>query len=85
MLEFITNINNDVNSFIWGIPALVLLIGTGLLMTILTKVFQVSKIGHWWKETVGSMFHKDVIEHSKDKGSISPFQEANPLIRITSG
>jgi len=85
MLEFITNINNDVDSFIWGIPALVLLIGTGLLMTILTKVFQVSKIGHWWKETVGSMFHKDVIGHSKDKGSISPFQALCTALAATIG
>ncbi len=85
MLEFITNINNDVNSFIWGIPALVLLIGTGVLMTLLTKVFQVTKIGHWWKETVGSMFHKDVIEHSKDKGSISPFQALCTALAATIG
>ena len=85
MLEFITNINNDVNGFIWGIPALVLLIGTGLLMTILTKVFQVTKIGHWWKETVGSMFHKDVIGHSKEKGSISPFQALCTALAATIG
>ncbi len=85
MLETITNINNDVNSFIWGIPALVLLIGTGLLMTLLTKVFQVSKVGHWWKETVGSMFHKDVIGHSKEKGSISPFQALCTALAATIG
>ena len=85
MLETITNINNDVNGFIWGIPALVLLIGTGLLMTILTKIFQVTKAGHWWKETVGSMFHKDVIGHSKEKGSISPFQALCTALAATIG
>ena len=37
MVEFITNVNSAVNGFVWGVPMLVLLVGTGILMTILTK------------------------------------------------
>ena len=44
MVEFITNVNSAVNGFVWGVPMLVLLVGTGILMTILTKFFQLS---HW--------------------------------------
>ena len=36
MVELITNVNNAVNGFVWGVPMLVLLVGTGILMTVLT-------------------------------------------------
>ena len=51
MVELITEINSKVNDFVWGIPMLVLLVGTGILMTVLTKVFQISHIGYWMKHT----------------------------------
>ncbi len=85
MLEQITNANNAVNGVVWGLPGLILLIGTGLLMTLATKVFQVSHLRHWWKNTIGSMFHKDVIKHSKDKASISPFQALCTALAATVG
>ena len=85
MLEQITNVNHAVNGGVWGVPGLVLLIGTGLLMTLVTKVFQVSRLRHWWKNTIGSMFHKDVIKHTKDKASISPFQALCTALAATVG
>ena len=56
MVELIANVNNAINGFVWGVPMLVLLVGTGILMTILTKFFQLSHIGHWFKNTVGGIF-----------------------------
>ena len=56
MIEMITNINGKINGFVWGLPMLVLLVGTGILMTILTKVFQLSHFGYWMKHTLGSIF-----------------------------
>ena len=50
MVELIANVNNAINGFVWGVPMLVLLVGTGILMTILTKFFQLSHIGHWFKK-----------------------------------
>ena len=85
MLDKIAEINGSVNGVVWGIFGLALLIGTGVITTICTKVFQVSHIGHWWKETIGSMFKKDVISHSKEKGSISPFQALCTALAATIG
>ncbi|MBE6729366.1 MAG: alanine:cation symporter family protein [Ruminococcaceae bacterium] len=85
MLDKIAEINGAVNGVVWGIPGLVLLIGTGILMTLVTKVFQVSRLGHWWKKTIGSLFKKDVIGHSKEKGSISPFQALCTALAATVG
>ena len=59
IINKITEINDIVNSFIWGPWGLVLLIGTGILMTCCTKFFQIAHIGHWIKETIGSLFRKN--------------------------
>ncbi|MBR5295715.1 MAG: sodium:alanine symporter family protein, partial [Clostridia bacterium] len=85
MLETITNVNNAINGFVWGMVGLALLIGTGILMTFVTKWFQVGKIGHWWKETIGSMFTKRVMGHTKEKGTISPFQALCTALAATVG
>ncbi|MEE3405352.1 MAG: hypothetical protein VZR73_14845, partial [Acutalibacteraceae bacterium] len=49
-VEQITNINNAVNGFVWGLPMLILLVGTGILMTLLTKFFQITHIRHWFSK-----------------------------------
>ena len=56
LVDMITKVNSAVNSFVWGIPMLIMLVGTGILMTVLTKFFQLSHIGHWWKNTIGGIF-----------------------------
>ncbi len=77
--------NGVVNTFIWTTLGLALLIGTGVITTVITKVFQVSHIGLWWKNTIGSLFKKEVIGHTKDKGSISPFQALCTALAATIG
>ena len=84
-MELITQVNNSVNSFVWGMFGLILLIGTGILMTVLTGFFQVSRIKHWFKHTLGSLFSKKVIGHTKDKGTISPFQALCTALAATVG
>lgn len=85
MLDVITNVNNVVNNFVWGWPALILLTVVGVLMTILTKFFQISHIGHWMKMTIGAIFKdKDVLGHTRDK-SISQFQSLCTALAATVG
>ena len=81
----VTSVNDAVNSFVWGKVGLILLIGTGILLTVVTKVFQISHLRHWWKSTIGSLFHRDVIGHSKDARSISPFQALCTALAATVG
>ena len=83
--EKVAEINGSVNGVVWGTFGLALLIGTGILMTVVTKVFQVTHIGLWWKNTIGSLFSKSVIGHSKEKGSISPFQALCTALAATVG
>ncbi len=85
ILQAIENINGEINGVVWGAFGLLLLVGTGIIITVLTKFFQVSHIGLWFKHTLGSLFNKDVIKHSKEKGSISPFQALCTALAATVG
>lgn len=85
ILDKIAEINGEINGVVWGIFGLALLIGTGIIVTLCTKVFQISHLGLWWKNTIGSLFKKDVIKHRKEKGTISPFQALCTALAATVG
>ena len=85
ILSAIESVNSEINGVVWGAFGLILLVGTGVIITALTKFFQISHIGMWFKHTIGSLFKKDVIKHSKEKGSISPFQALCTALAATVG
>jgi len=85
ILSTIANVNSQINGVVWGAFGLLLLVGTGIIVTVLTKFFQVTHIGMWFKHTLGSLFNKEVIKHSKEKGSISPFQALCTALAATVG
>ena len=87
MIEFIETVNNAVNGFVWGIPMLILLVGTGILMTCLTKMFQLSHFGYWMRHTIGSIFtEKHITEHTeKGDASITQFQSLCTALAATIG
>ena len=87
LVDPITKVNGAVNNFVWGIPMLVLLVGTGSLMTVLTKFFQLSHIGHWWKNTIGGIFSdRHITKHTdKDDKAISQFQSLCTALAATIG
>ena len=85
MIQVITNVNDAINGVVWGWPALILLGCTGIIMTVMTKVFQVTHWGHWWKQTLGAIFKdKHVTGHTGDK-SISQFQSLCTALAATVG
>lgn len=81
MLEKIASINSVVNSFIWGVPAMICIIGVGILLTVRTRCIQVRKFGVSMKNTIGKIFDKT---QAKD-GSISPFQAVCTALAGTIG
>ena len=91
MMESIGNIvdrfQEIVNSFVWGIPMLVLLVGTGILMTILTRFFQLTHIRHWMKNTIGGILKdKKVTAHTgKHDKQITQFQSLCTALAATIG
>lgn len=87
VVQTVTEVNNSVNSFVWGLPMLIMLVGTGILMTILTKAFQVTRFRYWMKETIGGIFtNKHITAHTaKDDKSISQFQSLCTALAATIG
>ena len=85
ILDGVAKVNDVVNNFVWGAPALVLLAFVGILMTVLTKVFQLSHFKHWIRHTIGAVFmDKHVTSHTEDK-SISQFQSLCTALAATVG
>lgn len=78
-------INDKINGFVWVTLGLWILLGTGLLTTVLTRFFQVTHFGYWIKHTIGSIFHKHVSGHTNEKASISQFQALCTALAATVG
>ena len=81
MVEKIASINQVINGFIWGVPAMICIIGVGLLLSVRTKFIQIRKFGVAMKNTIGKIFDKT---QAKD-GSISPFQAVCTALAGTVG
>ena len=85
MIETITHINDTINGVVWGWPALILLGITGVIMTLLTKFFQVSHFAHWMRNTIGAIFRdRHITRHTQDR-SISQFQSLCTALAATVG
>lgn len=82
-LETVTDVNKAVNDFAWGWFAIALLLGTGLICSVITKFFQISFIKEWWGKTIGSVFHKHT--RKADEGSVSQFQALCTALAATIG
>ena len=81
MLEFITNLNQVVNQFIWGVPAMVCILGVGLYLSIRTGFLQIRKFRYAIHTTLGRMFKK---KEASD-GAITPFQAVCTALAGTVG
>lgn len=82
MINFISQINNHVNNFVWGPAMLILMLGTGLYFTIKTDFLQFKKFFRIFNETLLSIFKKD---QNNDDGSISPFQALTTALASSVG
>ena len=86
MLDMIAKVNSAINGVVWGIPMLILIIGTGIYMTIRTKFFQISHDCHVCSKTIGGVFQKGSgVTNSKEKASISQFQALCTALAATIG
>ena len=73
--EAIVNVNGAINDFVWGVPCLVLLIGTGLYYTIRLGFMQFRHPVFLFKETVVKAFKKQD-DANKAPGELTSFQAA---------
>ena len=81
MLSVIESVNNVVNNFIWGVPAMICIIGVGLLLSIRTGFLQIRKFPYAMKVTLGRMLKK----REASDGALTPFQAVCTALAATVG
>lgn len=81
MLQTIEAVNKVINNFIWGIPAIICIIGVGLYLSIRTKFIQIRKFPLAMKQTIGKVFDKKEASH----GTMTPFQAVCTALSATVG
>ena len=81
MIETITAVNQAVNQFIWGVPAMVCIICVGLLLSVRTGFLQIRKFPYAIKITIGRMFRKK----DASDGAMTPFQAVCTALAGTVG
>ncbi|MBE6948782.1 MAG: alanine:cation symporter family protein [Ruminococcaceae bacterium] len=79
--------NNWLNGIVWGWPMIILILGTGIIMTIRTKAMQVRKLGESINSTIVPTIKGLGKKHAEDKGakSISQFEAFATAISGTVG
>lgn len=76
-MEFITNLNSTINGIVWGPPMLILLVGTGVLLTFRLKALQFSNLIY---------AHKMIFKKNEDsEGDITNYQALTTAIAATIG
>ena len=81
MLHTIETINTAVNNFVWGVPAMVCILGVGLYLSIRTGFIQFRKLGYSMKMTIGKLF----TQNEAKEGAITPFQAVCTALASTVG
>ncbi len=80
MLDLLTRANAWLNGLVWGPPMLVLLMGTGLLLTIVTAAVQFRHLGTALGEVLGKLRRP-----ATGEGSVTPFQAVATALASTVG
>ena len=85
-IEAVTKINDWVNGVVWGWPMIIMILGTGILLTIRTRLLQVRKFGESMSSTIVPAV-KDMGKKKgkKDKNSVSQFEAFSAAISGTVG
>ncbi len=81
MIQTITEVNKTLNDLVWGVPAMALILGVGLYLTLGSGFLQLRKFGYAMRQTVGRIFsHGEAGE-----GAVTPFQAVCTALAATVG
>jgi len=79
IMDFLTILDD----FLWGPPMMILLVGTGIFLTIRVGFPQILHLGYAWKLIFKGAFKKDVAQ--RGEGEITPFQALSSTLAATVG
>ncbi len=85
-MDVIVSVNDAINSFVWGAPAIILIMGVGIYLTIRLMGIQFRQWGFMIHETYVKAFRKAEKEHGTDaEGEITSFQAAMASVSAVVG
>jgi len=80
MVDQIAAANSWLNGYVWGWPMIVLLLGTGILLTVLTGAVQFRYLWFALREVLGKITQKHT-----EPGNVTPFQAVATALASTVG
>lgn len=80
-MDKLMEINGIINGFVWGPPMLILLVGTGIYLSLRTNFFSLRKLGYILRNTLMKMFSKD----HEGEGEVTAFQAVATALAATVG
>jgi AGCS family alanine or glycine:cation symporter len=78
MTDALAQWNTWLNGYVWGPPMIVLLVGTGIVLTVLTGGIQFRRLGTVFIEVLGQ-------NRSRGAGTVTPFQAVATALASTVG
>ena len=80
-MDLFMEINDFINGLVWGPPMLILIVGTGIYLTIRTNFFSITKLGYTMKNTFSKIFSKEQV----GEGEVTAFQAVSTALAATVG
>lgn len=80
-MDWLINLNSTINGFVWGVPMMILIVGTGVYFSFRTGFLQFRKFGYMMKNTIGKCFQKTEAK----EGAVTPFQAMTTALAATVG
>ncbi len=84
-MTVISRINDAIGAVVWGVPLILLIIGTGLMFTVKLNFFQFKNFPHVLSTTIFSALKKRGAKREEDKKSITQFQAMSTALAATIG
>ncbi|MCQ2771029.1 MAG: alanine:cation symporter family protein, partial [Clostridia bacterium] len=85
IIDVVTKVNDFINGIVWGWPVIILILGTGILLTVRSKFIQLRKFGDSVSSTIVPAFKGIGKSDKKKTGSVSPFEAFATAISGTVG
>lgn len=80
-MEWVLEANAIINDLVWGWPFLILIVGTGIFLTVITKFIAFTKFGYILKNTFLKIFTKEQV----GEGEVTAFQAVSTALAATVG
>ena len=85
-MKVLEDINNAVHGVVWGPIMLLLLVGTGIFLSVRCRFLQAGKFRYIWRNTFATLFHRaDSATHRSDGTNVTPFQAVSTALGSTIG